>query len=995
MSKRRLHLDLETFSECDLGDAGVFRYAEHPSTEVLVMGYAFDNEDVKQWFPGTPLPDEVVQHVLSGGEIRAHNAQFERVVLNGVAGEAIGFPFIEIAQTVCTAAKCAANGIPRSLSDASKALGTFPKSDAGRMEMLQLCKPRKPTKNDLTARYTLETAPEKFEAMYAYNLDDVKAERDVDHAVPDLSVAEQAVYELDQIINARGIAVDLVAIDNIMAVVTEYKEFLAFQCELETGLKPTQRDKIAEWIRAEGRWPGLVDMQADTVKALVANESVPDEVKKVLRIYSTYNAKAITKYAAILAAVCKDSRLRGMFMYHGANTGRWSSLIVQLQNLFRPVIDDPETAIEAFATRDLDWIRTLYGGVDPIKVAASCVRSVLVAAHDKELVFPDYAGIESRFNAWLFGEDWKLDAFRKYDRREGPDSYVAVYSKFFLIPVEDVKPKQRQVGKVVDLACFGPDTPVLTESAGYVRIADIKPGHKVWDGLQWVRHHGLLKQGVRPVVTVAGVKVTADHLIATQGTWTRASQLASSESTLRQALATGSANLPWWHFWAVLRSKFSARVAHRRTESTTTTCATGAAPGAAAAQRKKPDTGPKNFGPTQTSSPTTHIVDGCLAVFRRVLTDATTQGIQRTRITEAEEFSYLSRGAKTAGLFWRTLSSLKVGTTKRWSWIVPTLTEDTSRGTSALLAGESTAKTSAPSEPCRRESTPLKESLPTYDLALCGALHSYTVLSERGPLLVHNCGYEGGVGAFVTMSETYGLNLAEMTEAVLPTLPREILETSEWMWGKFGANSGLDHDTYVACDGLKQLWRAAHPAIRQGWKDLKDAAEKAVQFPGTAFSLQNGRVAFKVVSYKGRNWLYLKLPSGRLLAYYNPRWIESKTIVVKNKWGKDEERIVPGELRYWGVDTDTRRWMEISSYGGRWCENIVQAGSRDILVNGMLKLEQRGYPLVGSVHDEPIAEVPKDFGSFDEAGAIICELPDWAAGLPVAVGGHRGKRYRK
>lgn len=709
MSKRRLHLDLETFSECDLGDAGVFRYAEHPSTEVLVMGYAFDNEDVKQWFPGTPLPDEVVQHVLSGGEIRAHNAQFERVVLNGVAGEAIGFPFIEIAQTVCTAAKCAANGIPRSLSDASKALGTFPKSDAGRMEMLQLCKPRKPTKNDLTARYTLETAPEKFEAMYAYNLDDVKAERDVDHAVPDLSVAEQAVYELDQIINARGIAVDLVAIDNIMAVVTEYKEFLAFQCELETGLKPTQRDKIAEWIRAEGRWPGLVDMQADTVKALVANEFVPDEVKKVLRIYSTYNAKAITKYAAILAAVCKDSRLRGMFMYHGANTGRWSSLIVQLQNLFRPVIDDPETAIEAFATRDLDWIRTLYGGVDPIKVAASCVRSVLVAAHDKELVFPDYAGIESRFNAWLFGEDWKLDAFRKYDRREGPDSYVAVYSKFFLIPVKDVKPKQRQVGKVVDLAC----------------------------------------------------------------------------------------------------------------------------------------------------------------------------------------------------------------------------------------------------------------------------------------------GYEGGVGAFVTMSETYGLNLAEMTEAVLPTLPREILETSEWMWGKYGANSGLDHDTYVACDGLKQLWRAAHPAIRQGWKDLKDAAEKAVQFPGTAFSLQNGRVAFKVVNYKGRNWLYLKLPSGRLLAYYNPRWIESKTIVVKNKWGKDEERIVPGELRYWGVDTDTRRWMEISSYGGRWCENIVQAGSRDILVNGMLKLEQRGYPLVGSVHDEPIAEVPKDFGSFDEAGAIICELPDWAAGLPVAVGGHRGNRYRK
>lgn len=709
-----LHLDLETFSECDLKEAGVYRYAEHPSTEILVIGYAFDDDEVKQWLPGTPLPKDLTDHILAGGEVRAHNAAFERVVLNGVAGTAIGFPFIEINQTVCTAAKCAANGLPRALGDAAKALGTFPKSDVGRMEMLQLCKPRKPSKDNPDKRYTPANAPEKFTAMYAYNVDDVKAERDLDHAVPDLSADEQATYELDQIINARGIAADLKAIDDILSVVDEYKTFLAAKCEeltgdfLGAGLKPTQRDKIAEWIRANG-FSELLDMQAETVKAIVKLESVPENVKTVLRVYSTYNAKAITKYAAILAAVCKDSRLRGMFLYHGANTGRWSSLIVQLQNLFRPVIDDPETAVDAFSARNLEWIRCLYAGTDPIKVAASCVRSVLVSAPGKDLLFPDYAGIEARFNAWLFGEEWKLKAFREFDKGIGPDSYVAVYSKFFGIAVEEVTKKKRQVGKVVDLAC----------------------------------------------------------------------------------------------------------------------------------------------------------------------------------------------------------------------------------------------------------------------------------------------GYEGGVGAFVTMADTYGLDLAELTDAVYHTLAPDVRETSEWMWENYGKGGELPHDVYVACDGLKQMWRQAHPMIRQGWKDLKDAGEKAVASPGKAFSIPNGRVAFKVVEHKGRSWLYMKLPSGRLLAYYNPRWIPPKTIVVRNKFGVDEEREIPGELRYWGIDTKTRRWMEVSSYGGRWCENVVQAGSRDLLTHGLHGLEAAGYPVVGTVHDEAILEVREGFGSVEHAGSIMCDLPAWASGLPVAVEGQRAKRYRK
>ncbi|MDE2473106.1 MAG: hypothetical protein KGL35_31470 [Bradyrhizobium sp.] len=86
------HLDIESYSECDLGECGAYRYAEDPSTEILCIGFAFDDQDVRQWRPGEPLPSDLVAHVESGGEIRAHNAAFERTVLNGVAGRKIGFP---------------------------------------------------------------------------------------------------------------------------------------------------------------------------------------------------------------------------------------------------------------------------------------------------------------------------------------------------------------------------------------------------------------------------------------------------------------------------------------------------------------------------------------------------------------------------------------------------------------------------------------------------------------------------------------------------------------------------------------------------------------------------------------------------------------------------------------------------------------------------------------------------------------------------------------
>ena len=183
----------------------------------------------------TRVRSTIVEHIKAGREIRAHNAQFESVVTNGVAGKKLGIPEIEIEQTMCTAAKASAAGLPRSLAACAAALGTELKDSGGRIAMLQLCKPKKPSKADPDTRYSMEKHPDKWIAMLVYNIDDTPAERGIDNAIPDLIASEQQIYHLDQRINQRGVAVDLEAVNNILAVVEQYKRWLADECQRLTA----------------------------------------------------------------------------------------------------------------------------------------------------------------------------------------------------------------------------------------------------------------------------------------------------------------------------------------------------------------------------------------------------------------------------------------------------------------------------------------------------------------------------------------------------------------------------------------------------------------------------------------------------------------------------------------------------------------------------------------------------------------------------------------
>ena len=203
------HVDFEIFSKLNLKDVGVYRYAEHPSTEIQVVGYAINDGKPKLWIPWNPsthIKTEILTAVGAliywgpecpvdlkhADQYRAFNAQFERVIGNANAGQKIGFPKTNIDDWVCVAAKAAIHNLPRKLSDCCEALDTtHQKDETGRNAMLKLAKVRKPTKKDDRTRWTYDNGLKYYIALYRYNIDDVLAERDIDDMLPDLPDGER------------------------------------------------------------------------------------------------------------------------------------------------------------------------------------------------------------------------------------------------------------------------------------------------------------------------------------------------------------------------------------------------------------------------------------------------------------------------------------------------------------------------------------------------------------------------------------------------------------------------------------------------------------------------------------------------------------------------------------------------------------------------------------------------------------------------------------
>lgn len=236
--------------------------------------------------------------------------------------------------------------------------------------------------------------------------------------------------------------------------------------------------------------------------------------------------------------------------------------------------------------------------------------------------------------------------------------------------------------------------------------------------------------------------------------------------------------------------------------------------------------------------------------------------------------------------------------------------------------------------------------------------------------------YEGGVGAFVTGSETYGIDLEEMARTAYGSLPTNERHEAEgflsWAQEQGRSTFGLSDEAFVTCDTFKRLWRGAHPSITSLWPELKTAFTLAVENPGRTIDVRG--LKFRCDGA----WLRIRLPSGRCLCYPQPR--------VHGD----------GKISYMGVNQYTRKWQRLFTYGGKLFENIVQAIARDVLREGMFAAEAEGYEVVLTVHDEIIAEAPNtDAYSGEKLAEVMARLPAWAEGLPLAAAGYTTYRYRK
>lgn len=449
-----LHIDFETYSAADLPVCGLDNYASDPTTGVHCMAWTFDDELVWIDTPDSFGGDEfkrVLDHVRNGGTVVAHNAAFELAIWNKVCVPKYGWPILSPKQMRCTMAQSYAMSLPGALEKAAVALGIPQQKDvAGARVMMQLAKPKVDG-----GFWTPEEAPEKFQRLYDYCKQDVEVERALDHRMMQLSEQEQRVWVLDQIINQRGIQVDLPAIENAIAMVEAEKARLDAAMLRATGGvvgKCTEVQLLVKWIKTQGvEITGLA--KADVIDALKI-EDMPAAVRKALLLRQEAAKSSTAKLTAMKNRASRDGRVRGCFQYHGASTGRWAHRGIQPGNLPRPrklTGDDDANVRLVYHINDLiarnqhELLDMLYGPT--MDALADSVRGMITAGPGRELVAMDFSAIEARVLAWLAGQEEVLEIFRTHGK-----IYEHAASGIYRKDIKDVTKAERQIGKVAVLA---------------------------------------------------------------------------------------------------------------------------------------------------------------------------------------------------------------------------------------------------------------------------------------------------------------------------------------------------------------------------------------------------------------------------------------------------------------------------------------------------------------------------------------------------------------
>ena len=457
---RVLHRDFETRSRVSLKKVGTHVYATHPSTEVTAVAFAVDDGPVQQWLPipGNPPPDVWFEAARNTNwAVAAHGDHFETALEQHVLAPRFGFPLIPIERHRCTQATALALGLPARLRTLANALELANRKDAtGERLMHQMSKPRRPRKDEDPNGTYFFNDEERLNRLRIYNCQDVEVEREAYHALPPLPPTEQLLWQLNCVVNERGFRVDRGLAEPARRIAQAATPKLDAELARLTGGAVTGINQLARlqaWLAEQGCSVESLDKKA--IEKLLKTE-LPPQVQQVLELRLGGAQAAVKKIDALLARAGNDDRIRGAFRYHGASTGRWSGEGFNAQNLKRPVVDDIDAAVAAVATGDYAHVCSLYP--KPLSVVGDCSRSMIVAAPGNKLIGGDFGAIESRVLARVAGEDWKLDAYRRYDATQDPrdEPYCITACKIYRVTdgTYTKDSPERNVGKTCDLA-FG------------------------------------------------------------------------------------------------------------------------------------------------------------------------------------------------------------------------------------------------------------------------------------------------------------------------------------------------------------------------------------------------------------------------------------------------------------------------------------------------------------------------------------------------------------
>jgi DNA polymerase len=462
-----LAIDLETYSPVDIKKTGVYPYAEHPDFEILLFGYAWNDDPVRvvDLAQGEQIPDDVRRTLLHHDILKtAYNAQFERVCLSRYLKLSDGYFLSPTSgkgepSWSCTAVHALTLGLPGTLEQVAKVLnfpGDKQKMAEGKALINYFCKPCKPTKaNGGRTRNLPHHAPEKWELFKQYCGQDVEVERSIRSFLSRFPVPkeEQRLYALDQRINDRGVRVDTSLVHHAIACDEQHKtRTLAEAVEL-TGLSnPNSGTQLKQWLFDEDCL-NVTSLTKDSVPELL-KQTESETVKRALELRQELAKTSVKKYQAMHMAICHDDRVRGLLQFYGANrTGRWAGRLVQVQNLPQNHLPDLDLARQLLRDGEYEMIEVLFGNVQ--NVLSQLIRTAFIPSAGHAFIVADFSAIEARVIAWLAGEKWRLEVFKTHGQ-----IYEASASAMFKVPWSEFqtyidqgkKHPLRQKGKIAELA---------------------------------------------------------------------------------------------------------------------------------------------------------------------------------------------------------------------------------------------------------------------------------------------------------------------------------------------------------------------------------------------------------------------------------------------------------------------------------------------------------------------------------------------------------------